>query len=70
MTDADRARHLHEISIDELEGVTGGTGDEPRDDTSSVSCPVCGCRFGLPEGKKIGKCPDCGASVKAKENWF
>ena len=51
------------LSFDELEGVTGGvTG--AGGDTTGVSCSVCGCKFSLPQGKTVGKCPDCGATVK------
>ena len=58
------------IDIDELEGVIGGAGtnnnNDPKGDTKGVSCPVCGCRFSLPQGKTVGKCPDCGATVTEK----
>ena len=55
------------LGIDELEGVIGGA-DTGRDgDTNGVSCPVCGCKFSLPEGKSVGKCPDCGATVTKKK---
>ncbi len=55
------------LAFDELEGVVGGadTG-KSADDTTSVCCPVCGCKFSLPDGKTSGKCPDCGATVHKK----
>ena len=56
------------LNLNELEGVIGGasTGPGTKEDTTSVSCHVCGCKFSLPEGKTTGKCPDCGATVTKK----
>ncbi len=56
------------LNLNELEGVIGGAGGSsgPKEDTTGVSCPVCGCKFSLPEGKTTGKCPDCGATVTKK----
>ena len=56
------------LDLDALEGVIGGAGmgSGTKEDTTSVSCPVCGCKFSLPEGKTTGKCPDCGATVTKK----
>ena len=60
-----------QIDIEKLEGVIGGAGGgnngDSKGDTKGVSCPVCGCKFSLPEGKTTGKCPDCGATVTAKK---
>ena len=54
------------LDLNELEGVIGGA-DTGNEDTSSVACPVCGCKFSLPQGKTSGKCPDCGATVTKKK---
>ena len=56
------------LNLNELEGVIGGAAMGPgtKEDTTSVSCHVCGCKFSLPEGKTTGKCPDCGATVTKK----
>ena len=58
---------VRSLSPDDLEGVIGGAGGGDGQDTNGVSCPVCGCKFSLPEGKSIGKCPDCGATVTKKK---
>ena len=62
MMQAKEDRQSRKLSLDELEGVTGGVTGKNQD-TTGVSCPVCGCKFSLPEGKAVGKCPDCGATV-------
>ena len=54
------------LNLNELDGVTGGAGQGDQD-TQGVGCPVCGCRFSLPAGKTVGKCPDCGATVTKKK---
>ena len=55
------------LGMDELEAVIGGADTGSGQDTQSVSCPVCGCKFSLPQGKSVGKCPDCGATVTKKK---
>ncbi len=56
-----------DLKLDDLEKVIGGADTAgSNEDTRSVSCPVCGCKFSIPEGRTSGKCPDCGATVTKK----
>ena len=65
MLQSDNNNHSRQLGPDELEKVIGGAGS--NEDTRGVSCPVCGCKFSIPEGRTSGKCPDCGATVNRKK---
>lgn len=63
MKQTDTNENVMKLNLDEIEGVSGGTGVE---EGVRVSCKNKNCSnpvFTIPLGRSSGKCPECGVTV-------